>query len=159
MRGVVLAGFMGTGKSTVARHLAPRLGLPAVDVDAVLVARFGPIADQFARVGEAVFRQRERAAFLALCDGVPRVVATGGGLWVDARMRRAATRIGLRVVLTAPWGVIAARVAGDATRPLADGALAARFAARRRAYSDADLVLDTGRLDLAGVVDAIVGAL
>ena len=48
MRGLVLGGFMGVGKSTVGRLLAARHGVPFVDLDEVLTRRFGPIANQFA---------------------------------------------------------------------------------------------------------------
>jgi len=91
-RGVALGGFMGTGKTTVGARLAERLGLPFVDMDAELAERFGELPEQFARDGEQAFRLRESALVSELCDGVPRVVATGGGAWVSpgnrARLRR-----------------------------------------------------------------------
>ena len=60
---IILTGFMGTGKSTVGRLLAERLGREFVDTDEVIVARAGrPIAAIFAEVGEARFRQWEAEA-------------------------------------------------------------------------------------------------
>lgn len=158
MAGVVLAGFMGVGKSTVARALGRRTGLSVVDMDEVLAARFGSIPVQFARDGEVAFRARERALLASLADGVPRIVATGGGAWVDPRNRERARGIGLRVVLTAPLSWLRPRVAGDPGRPLADGALAARYAARRRAYADADVTLDVRGRSVETLVSAILEA-
>lgn len=156
VRGVVLAGFMGVGKSTVAGLLGRRLDLPVVDMDDHLVARFGPIPDQFARDGEAAFRQRERALLASLADGVPRVVSTGGGAWVDPRNRALARRIGLRVVLDAPLDWLRPRIQGDPGRPLADGQLAARYASRRRAYADADVVLPVAARSLDALVASVL---
>lgn len=134
---------MGTGKSTVGRLLSAALGLPFVDIDALLVEGFGPIAAQFADDGEVVFRAREAAAISALTAGPPAVVATGGGAWVDPANRAALARWGRRVVLAAPLEEVKRRIAGDDQRPLA-AQLDALYAARAAAYADADLVVQTG---------------
>lgn len=141
-RGVALGGFMGTGKSTVGRLLSHALGLPFVDLDAVLEGRHGPIATQFAEDGEAVFREREAAVIAELAAGPPAVVATGGGAWVDPANREALAGWGLRVVLAAPIEEVRRRIAGDVGRPLASE-LDVLFHARADAYADADLIVQT----------------
>lgn len=76
---VVLIGFRGTGKTTVGRILANRLGLPFYDTDALIEQRAGmPIPEIFRRAGEAHFRalEREVIASLRTAEGV---IATGGG--------------------------------------------------------------------------------
>ncbi|MGH9599103.1 MAG: shikimate kinase [Terracidiphilus sp.] len=79
-RRIVLTGFMGSGKSTAGPLLAQRLGWRFVDVDDVIEAEAGsPIAELFAREGEAAFREREHAAIARLATGGELVLALGGG--------------------------------------------------------------------------------
>src|SRR5918993_5871644 len=88
-RSIALVGLMGAGKSTVGRALAARLGLPFVDGDQEIEKTEGlTIAELFERFGVAGFRDREREAIAALLDGSPRVIAAGGGAFVDERTRR-----------------------------------------------------------------------
>lgn len=152
-RGVALGGFMGTGKSTVGPLVARRLGLPFVDTDAVLTRRFGPIAVQIVRDGESAFRARERAVIHALCDGVPRVIATGGGVFADATLRRA-LRVHHRLYsLFAPLPVLRHRVAAGAGRPLWDDGVARRALRRRSHYADVDRHVDADRTPRAVATD------
>ena len=76
-----LIGMMGCGKSTMAAQLARLTGMPTLDLDAEIVRREGrSIPDIFADVGDAGFRICETAALRAVCEGSPRIVATGGGI-------------------------------------------------------------------------------
>ena len=80
IRRIVLTGFMGSGKSTVGPLLARRLGWRFVDADEVIVADTGiPIAEFFARHGEAAFREREHATIARLAEEDALVLALGGG--------------------------------------------------------------------------------
>lgn len=155
MRGVALGGFMGVGKTTVGRALSARLGLPFVDTDAVLAARHGPIPAQLANDGEPAFRTRERAVVAEVAGGPACVVATGGGVWADARNRDVLRPGFRRVVLRAPLEVLAARVGADPSRPLWDDAVRARYEARRAAYADADLAVDVAHRDVGAIVEEI----
>src|SRR5438874_2209253 len=77
---VILVGFMATGKSSVGRALASRLGREFVDTDLLVERRFGkPVATLFAEEGEAVFRRAERAAVASAARHAKAVIATGGG--------------------------------------------------------------------------------
>ena len=135
---------MGSGKSSVGREVARRLGLPFVDLDAELTARHGPIVAQFDRDGEAVFRAREVAIVAEICAATgPRVVATGGGTWADPVSRARLRARFDTVVLTAPVSVLRERVALGAGRPRWDADVEALLASRQAAYGDADLVVDT----------------
>jgi len=81
---LVITGFMGTGKTRVAREVARRLGYPFVDMDAEIEARAGkPIPRLFAEDGEAAFRHMEAALCVELGSPSGRVIATGGGALVD----------------------------------------------------------------------------
>jgi shikimate kinase len=81
---LVLIGFSGTGKSTIGRRLAERLGWPLADTDSDIVERFGKsIALVFRDDGELVFRAAERDAVVARCAGTRQVISVGGGAPVD----------------------------------------------------------------------------
>ncbi len=121
---IVLTGFMGTGKSTVGRIVAERLGVPFVDTDAEIEREHGRIADIFAELGEARFRQLEREMVDELVARNERlVIATGGGMLVDPANAAKLAATGSIYTLTAEPDEIVRRVeaAGAAERPLLDG--------------------------------------
>jgi len=124
---IILTGFMGTGKTTVGRLLAARLGRAFVDTDEVIVARAGkPIADIFHNEGEARFREMEAAVAEELAGRRGLVIATGGRLLLDPDNAAALGATGPVFCLTAAPEAIMARVAADeARRPLLDVADAA----------------------------------
>ena len=96
-RSLFLIGPRGSGKTTVARLLAARLGWDWVDADDVLEARHGKsIRDVFAEEGEAGFRDRESAVLADLCGRRRCVVSTGGGVVVREANRALAAGVGLR---------------------------------------------------------------
>ncbi|MGF6823431.1 shikimate kinase [Microbacterium sp. ZKA21] len=115
---VVLVGPMGAGKTSVGRRVAKHLGVPFIDTDRRVVARYGPIPDIFAAHGEAHFRELERAA---VADAVREggVVSLGGGAVTDS-----GTRTLLRdepvVFLSVSREAVAERIRG-AGRPLLVG--------------------------------------
>src|ERR671917_2066907 len=87
-RSIVLVGLMGVGKSTVGRRLAKRLGLSFVDSDAAIEDASGySAAEVFERYGERDFRDGERRLVARLIEGDVRVIATGGGAYVDPSTR------------------------------------------------------------------------
>ena len=86
--GIVLVGFMGSGKSSVGRNLARRFGAPFVDVDERIESAAGcRIRDLFAREGEPAFREREKAALREVLSVKGCVIATGGGAFADEENR------------------------------------------------------------------------
>ncbi|MGB5197843.1 MAG: shikimate kinase, partial [Candidatus Deferrimicrobium sp.] len=87
-RGVVLVGFMGSGKSSVGRELSRRFGAPFVDVDERIESAAGStIRDLFAREGDPAFREREKAALRDALSVKGCVIATGGGAFSDEENR------------------------------------------------------------------------
>lgn len=119
-QGLLLVGGSGSGKSALAQELAPLLGLPMMDSDAMVEDKVGcSIARIFAERGEAAFRDLEERVLLeALLK--PGVVAIGGGAWEHASVRKEAARRGFSVLWLAERPTVAwARVAGDPLRPLA----------------------------------------
>lgn len=139
---IVLTGFMGTGKSTVGRIVADRLGREFVDSDEVIESEFGPIGRIFAIDGEAGFREKERTVALNLASRHGAVIATGGGMLLDPVAVDAFERHGSIFCLRADPTEILRRVLGDSQvdRPLlGDSDPRARILelleAREQAYS------------------------
>jgi shikimate kinase len=113
---IFLIGYRGTGKSTVARLLAERLGWAWVDADALLEARHGrSIRQIFADEGEAGFREREAALLGELCGLRRHVVATGGGVVLRPQNRQRLREAGRVVWLTADPQTIWGRLQQDHT--------------------------------------------
>lgn len=164
-RPIVLVGLMGVGKSTVGRRLARRLGLPFVDSDSAIEEAAGATASEiFERYGEEAFRDGERRLVARLVEGERRVIATGGGAFVDPRTRQLLKARAITVWLDAPVEVLAERTARRDTRPLLRGGnhratLTRLDAERRPSYSQADIHIRSGDGAHDEVVEAIVAAL
>jgi shikimate kinase len=116
MQRLFLIGYRGSGKSTVARLVAQRLGWAVVDSDDEVEREAGkPIAVIFAEDGEPAFRDLEERVVASLCEGEPTVVALGGGAVLRETTRERLAAAGPVVWLTAPAATLASRIAGDAT--------------------------------------------
>lgn len=159
---IYLVGFMGSGKTTVAKALARRLDWRAEDVDDRIEAREGrTVAAIFAREGEPYFRDAERRVLLDLLPDRHVVVATGGGTFASPENRALINRDGFSIWLDVPLDVLISRIPPDGRRPLAaDRAQFERlFAARRSAYQHAHLRLDAGRAPVEALVEQILDRL
>lgn len=160
---VFLIGFMGTGKTSVGRALAARLGLRFLDMDDEIVARVGkPIPRIFAEDGEPAFRALEREVAREISRRPGLVVATGGGVVLNPDNTRDFAREGLVVCLTASLTTILRRVSGDTNRPLLAGGdqekqrKAAELLERRRPlYEAIPFRIDTDALSVDEVVDRV----
>jgi len=160
---IALIGLMGSGKSTVGRQLAKRLGRPCVDLDAEIVAKAGKsIPEIFRDDGECTFRALESEVLQYCCDTRGKcILATGGGVVMSEANRQRLEQASLVVWLDAPSEVLAKRIAGDENRPLLDGVDVLRKAQeldrqRRPYYSQcADLQLDTSSLSAYAIVNEI----
>ena len=161
----MLVGLMGAGKSTVGRRLAVRLRLPFVDADSEIETAAGmSIPDIFARFGESYFRDGERRVIARLMDGEQRVIATGGGAFVDDRTRETILARGYAVWLDAKPAVLADRVSRRATRPLLRGkdplkVLEELARVRNPFYAMAPLRVSSHRAPHDATVNAILKAL
>src|SRR4029453_13896606 len=118
-RPIVLVGLMGAGKSTIGRRLARRLGLPFIDSDVESEEAWGATtADLFERYGEHEFRDGERRLVARLINDDVRVIATGGGAFMDPRTRQLLNEREITVLLAAPIDGLAERPARRDNRPL-----------------------------------------
>jgi len=114
-----LVGFMGTGKTTVSRIVAARLGHRWLDSDHEIERLEGrPIAEIFATSGEAAFRAMERDFIASGHPAERTVVACGGGLVVQDGMLEALQTRGVVICLHATVETILRRTAGNRARPL-----------------------------------------
>src|SRR5512147_1638257 len=121
-RSIAIIGMMGAGKSTVGRRLAKRLDLPFVDADEEIEAAAGlSIAEIFERYGEAHFRDGERRVLARLIEGPPRVIAAGGGAFMDPDTRGLMLARSIAIWLDVEVEILAERVGRRDHRPLLKG--------------------------------------
>ena len=162
---IVLFGFMGTGKSAVARRLGKALKRPVIEMDDLIEEREGAsISEIFADRGEGYFRQRERELVRELVASRGRVIATGGGVVLNPENIRDLTRAGVGICLTARPEVILNRVAAESHRPLLERAdrlerIEQMLRDRKDCYGKIFHQIDTSDLGLEEVADRILGIL
>ncbi|MGA7356791.1 MAG: shikimate kinase [Candidatus Cybelea sp.] len=162
-RHLALVGFMASGKSTIGRKLARRLGRPFVDTDELVVRAHGPIRAIFAREGEAAFRRYEcRAIGEVLANAQASVVALGGGALTVAENRRLLKQRADCVFIKVSSEQVLARVRQSReTRPMLGAAptleaIKELYAQRLPQYASADFVIEVERHSDREVIDAIV---
>jgi len=162
---IVLVGLMGVDKSTVGRRLAARLGLPFVDADREIEAAAGmTIAEIFERFGEPYFRDGERRVIARLMDGAPKVIATGGGAFVNGETRALILAESLAIWLDADADVLVDRVRRRDIRPLlherdAGEVLRELAAARNPLYAMAPIHIASNQTPHDVTVRAILAAI
>lgn len=165
--GIYVVGFMASGKSTVGRHLAHRLGWNFFDTDAEIeAAENTTIADLFTHRGEPEFRRIEndiiRQHVRWIERGRPAVLALGGGAYVESANRSLLENNGITVWLDCPFEMVRERLARDKhapVRPLAadPARFAALYEARRACYELADVRIPIDTDNPEAVVAAILG--
>ena len=159
---IYLVGFMGAGKSTIARELGKRLDWRVEDIDQWIERRERrDIPSIFRQQGEPYFRAVEREALIELLSLRGTVVATGGGTFVDPGNRELMLRDGLVIWLDVPLATVLERVPPDGRRPLAAdrGALESLYNQRLAAYRLAPIRVDASRGPVDLLVDQIVDGL
>lgn len=163
---LVLIGYRGSGKSSVARRLADTMKCQMIDTDELVVNDAGmSVADIFERESESGFRAREREAVKAATAVAVRIISVGGGAVESPENRRLLGDYGTVVWLDADPDTLWRRIRGDAqsasNRPdLTGGGLAEveSVVVRRRGLYEslADIRIDTAKLDIDAVADRVI---
>ena len=159
---IVIFGFMGVGKTTVGRLLAPRLGYHFIDSDTEAEHEMGmKVSTSFDELGEAEFRAVERRVIGGLAKRNGLVIALGGGAVLDPGNVEALRGTGKMILLTASPEEISQRIRGDSSRPLLAGGdkigrIRSLMGERLERYLNAaDVVVDTNGVPPIRVAEVI----
>lgn len=161
MKNIVLVGFMGTGKTAVAKALAKRFKMRYVSTDELIEKREKrSIADIFAEKGEAYFRQVESeiAGEVSFLSGT--IIDAGGGIVIKEENLKNLKKNGTIICLTATVDVILERTKGKKHRPLLNTddqkkKIEELFAERAPYYAKTDFTIDTSGLSVEDVAKKI----
>ena len=160
---VFLIGFMGAGKSTVARKLARSVGLSSVDMDIYLERREGKaIKEIFATSGEETFRAIETDVLKELIAKEPLIISCGGGIVTRPENRELLHENGFVINLNVDVMEASERISNKSSRPLFQDleAAAALAAARRPLYEEAShITIDTAHKSVGAITYAVRSAL
>jgi shikimate kinase len=152
---IIFIGFMGCGKSTIARKIARSEGMPVLDMDRAIEQEAGmSIPEIFAAEGEAGFRRREHAFLESLRTHAPCMLSCGGGIITRAENRKMLKALGTVIYLQVSAAEALSRIAHPETRPLLAGAVAPAdlLEQRRPLYEEtADIIFDTNGLSVGRV--------
>ncbi len=164
-RSIVMIGLMGAGKTSVGKRLAAYLDMPFSDADQEIEKAAGKsINEIFAENGESYFRDGERRVIARLLNEGSKVLATGGGAFMNAETRERVAQQGISVWLRADIDTLMARVSRRDNRPLLKSqnprAVMERLIADRYpVYAQADLLVESREIAHELIVEEIVRAL
>ncbi|MBQ8280116.1 MAG: shikimate kinase [Roseburia sp.] len=163
MKNIFLIGFMGSGKSTIAKVLSEKLGVEQVEMDEMIVQEQGmPITEIFEKFGEEHFRDIETDLVRRLQEKDGVVVSCGGGAVLREANREMMKKSGAIVLLTAKPETILERVKHSTNRPILNGNMNVEYIAglmekRRACYEDAaDFVIETDDKSREEICDEIL---
>lgn len=164
-RHITFVGFMGAGKSTMARLTARQLGRASFDTDQLISKRNGcSVTDFFTSGEEPLFRRFEREVIAELLDAEPAVLSLGGGALEDPQTRSSVFKRTFVVNLAVSWREVQAELPMlKQTRPLlsdrSEGEILELFLRRQRTYRHAHLRIQTPRGDPAVAVQRVLAVL
>lgn len=157
---------MGCGKTHIGRILSARLELPFFDSDQEIENAAGrKVLEIFEDFGESAFREAERRIIRKLLeDGVPKVLSTGGGAFMDPQIREVIKTQAVSVWLRADLDLLVQRTAGSGNRPLLlkgdpRTILKELMGARYPVYEQADIIVDSQAVPAEYVAENVENAL
>ena len=164
-KNIIITGFMGTGKSVVAKELARKLKMEFIDMDQIIEESLGiSISDIFARYGENYFREQENKLVKELSQKENIVIATGGGTLLSSDNTRMLGQAGEVVCLYADSQTIYNRVKKKNDRPLLKGEnilnkINLLLEERKKIYDNIKWKINTTNFTTQEVVDKIINLL
>jgi len=164
-KNIIITGFMGTGKSVVAKELARKLKMEFIDMDQIIEEGLGiSISDIFARYGENYFREQENKLVKELSQKENMVIATGGGTLLSSDNARMLGQVGEIVCLYADSQTIYNRVKKKNDRPLLKGEnilnkINLLLEERMKIYDNIKWKINTTNFTTQEVVDKIINLL
>jgi len=164
-RNIIITGFMGTGKSVVAKELARKLKMEFIDMDRIVEEHHGmSISDIFTRYGERYFRAQENKLAKELFQKENMVIATGGGTLLSSDNARILSQRGQTICLYADSQTIYNRVKRKNNRPLLKGEnvlseINRLLEERKKIYDNIKWKIDTTNFTTQEVVDKIINLL
>lgn len=163
---ILLIGFMGAGKSTVADYMKKAYSMDVVEMDQIIAERQGmSISEIFEKYGEEFFRDLETALLVEMQSRKNVVISCGGGVPMRERNIKEMKKNGRVVLLTAKPETILERVKDDHNRPLLEGKKNVEYIAelmekRREKYqAAADLIVETDGRTAEEICGEIIGKL
>lgn len=162
---IVLVGMMASGKTSVGRLLAQRLGIPFVDSDQEIeIAAKMSVPEIFTMRGEAEFRGGERRVIARILKHGPRVLATGGGAFMNEETRAGIATRGVSIWLKADVETLYRRAKRRSNRPLLqnedpEGTIRKMIEVRYPLYSLSDITIQSEDGPYDATVDALMAAL
>ena len=162
---IVLVGLMGAGKTSIGRRLAASLDIAFIDSDEEIIKAAGhSIPDIFKIYGESKFRELEEQIIMRVLSENRKVLATGGGAYMNPRIRNVINLRGFCIWLKASHEILLERTSRKKNRPLLKAGnpkkvLHDLIHERYPVYSTADLTIETGKEDIAQTLNKIVDAL
>ena len=164
MRNLFLIGYMGTGKSSVAKFLSEKYGWDVLEMDEMIVRQEGmSITDIFETHGEKHFRDIESNLIKEICLQENKVVSCGGGVVLRSQNVDVMKKNGIIVLLSASPETILERVRDDTNRPLLQGnktveSLREMMEKRREKYENAaDIMVQTDGKEIAEICHELIG--
>ncbi len=164
-RNIIITGFMGTGKSVVAKELARKLKMEFIDMDRIVEEHHGmSISDIFTRYGERYFRAQENKLTKELFQKENMVIATGGGTLLSLNNARKLSQRGQIICLYADSQTIYNRVKRKNNRPLLKGEnvlseINRLLEERKKIYDNIKWKISTTNFTTQEVVDKIINLL
>ena len=164
-KNIILVGFMGCGKSTIARVISKQLNYPLLDTDAIITKTAGTsIPEIFKLHGEDHFRDLETKCLADISSeqSIRKIISTGGGLPLREKNRQLMKSLGYVVWLQANVDTILKRTKNNGHRPLLNvpdprAEIQSLLDQRKSIYADcADLVIQTDDLAIAETAHGII---